>query len=127
MLCWPNSQVKINAVPKSEYVVRTQPTKESLCTLESVTYALMHFENNPSLREVLLRPLRMLCQFQLSHGSAVQYSKDDVRYIHRTERKKMMKEEEEEKKEVDEEEKEEKKGEVQEEEEVDEQMEEEGV
>lgn len=52
----------------------------------------MHFESNPSLKEVFLRPLRMLCQFQLNHGSAVQYSKDDERYIHRTERKKMMRE-----------------------------------
>ena len=54
---------------KSAYVVRTQPSEKCLSTLETAAHALAIIERNPSIIEKLLKPLRMLCEFQLSHGA----------------------------------------------------------
>lgn len=54
---------------KSEYVVRTQPCKKCLSTIETVAHSLAILENNSIISEKLLHPLQMLCKFQLSHGA----------------------------------------------------------
>ena len=57
---------------KSEYVVRTQPSETCLSTIETVAHSLAILENDPTISERLLKPLHMLCTFQLAHG-AVQH------------------------------------------------------
>lgn len=62
---------------KSAYVVRTQPSEKCLSTLETAAHALAIIEKNPSIIEKLLNPLRMLCEFQLSHGAVEHDNKVD--------------------------------------------------
>jgi DTW domain-containing protein YfiP len=73
-------KIKVSVKHESAYVIRTQPTKDSLCTLESVAYALSHLEDQPAIHHVLTEPLKLMCQYQINHGSSVHYSKDDSRY-----------------------------------------------
>ena len=54
---------------KSEYVVRTQPSETCLSTIETVAHSLATLENDPTISERLLKPLHMLCKFQLAHGA----------------------------------------------------------
>lgn len=77
--------VQLSGEISSEYIIRTQPTHQSLSTLESVAYMLDWFEQNPEIVEVLVRPLRALCQHQLDHGALRHYSKDHPYYISREE------------------------------------------
>ena len=60
---------------KSEYLIRTQPTEASLCTLEAVGLALKYLKEDEDIYESLLKPLRKMCQIQIDHGSEVQQSK----------------------------------------------------
>ena len=60
---------------KSEYVVRTQPSEKCLSTIETIAHSLAILENNPLISEKLLKPLQMLCKFQLSHGAVEHDSK----------------------------------------------------
>lgn len=69
-------QVQINANQTSCYVIRTQPTRECLSTVETVAYALSVLEENPQLQEVLTRPLQTLCRLQLEHGAVTHQSKE---------------------------------------------------
>lgn len=69
-------QVQINPNQTSGYVIRTQPTRECLSTVETVAYALSVLEENPQLQEVLTRPLQTLCQYQLEHGAVTHHSKE---------------------------------------------------
>lgn len=46
------TQVQLSNVGPSEFVIRTQPTYQSLSTVESVAIALSALEKQPSIREV---------------------------------------------------------------------------
>lgn len=69
-------KVMINCDRKSRYVIRTQPTDNSLSTLESVAVAISVLENRPELAEVLTAPLDALCDFQIQHGAVQHHSKE---------------------------------------------------
>ncbi|KAK7131727.1 hypothetical protein R3I94_016759 [Phoxinus phoxinus] len=71
-------QVQLRSASSSQYVIRTQPNNMCVSTLECAAVALAIMENNLSIQEVLLRPLRALCQFQLQHGAQVHHSKEQL-------------------------------------------------
>ncbi|EDO42319.1 predicted protein [Nematostella vectensis] len=71
------TQVFVEHNVVSEYVIRTQPTNKSLCTVEAIALALAPLEKNDSFIEILAAPLRALCQYQLDHGAVVHSSKED--------------------------------------------------
>ena len=51
-LFYNDLQVQLDATVCSEYVIRTQPTRASLSTLESVAHTLAWLENNDEIVEV---------------------------------------------------------------------------
>lgn len=69
-------RVQINSKVTSVYVIRTQPTEKALSTVETAAEALAILENKPSLKDILLRPLKALCGFQLAHGAIKHHSKE---------------------------------------------------
>lgn len=71
-------QVQLNKVLSSQYVIRTQPSNICLSTLECAAVTLSILERNDSIQEVLLRPLRALCSFQLQHGAQIHHSKEHL-------------------------------------------------
>ena len=60
-------QVKLDAEVCSEYVIRTQPSRCSLSTLESVAHALAWLENRTDIVEVLIRPSIADSQLRTPH------------------------------------------------------------
>ena len=57
---------------KSEFLIRTQPTKETASTLESIAYALRSTEKQmPNLFDQIIRPLKHMVDIQLSLGAVV--------------------------------------------------------
>ncbi|XP_058878574.1 tRNA-uridine aminocarboxypropyltransferase 2-like isoform X1 [Acipenser ruthenus] len=71
-------QVQLKTSLSSQYVIRTQPTNTCLSTLECAAIALSIMEKNDSIQEVILRPLKALCSFQLQHGAQVHHSKEHL-------------------------------------------------
>ncbi|KAM3874127.1 tRNA-uridine aminocarboxypropyltransferase 2 [Diretmus argenteus] len=71
-------QVQLSKTLSSQYVIRTQPSNICLSTLECAAVALSILERNDDIQEVLLRPLRALCSFQLQHGAQVHHSKEHL-------------------------------------------------
>ncbi|KAF7648120.1 hypothetical protein LDENG_00161900 [Lucifuga dentata] len=71
-------QVQLNRTLSSQYVIRTQPSNICLSTLECAAVALSILERNDDIQEVLLRPLRALCSFQLQHGAQIHHSKEHL-------------------------------------------------
>nr|XP_039272004.1 tRNA-uridine aminocarboxypropyltransferase 2-like isoform X1 [Styela clava] len=63
--------VSIETQQNSEYVVRTQPNEKCLSTVECAAVALSHWEQDKAIGEMLLKPLRTMCQFQLDYGEKV--------------------------------------------------------
>uniref|UniRef100_A0A669AVG7 tRNA-uridine aminocarboxypropyltransferase n=1 Tax=Oreochromis niloticus TaxID=8128 RepID=A0A669AVG7_ORENI len=62
----------------SQYVIRTQPSNICLSTLECAAVALSILERNDEIQEVLLKPLKALCSFQLQHGAQIHHSKEHL-------------------------------------------------
>jgi len=61
---------------KSEFLIRTQPTKETASTLETIAYALRCTERNrPELFEQIIRPLKYMVELQLGLGAVVHEAK----------------------------------------------------
>lgn len=69
-------QVQFSNVGLSQYVIRTQPTDQALSTVESAAIALSVLEGRPEIQEILVAPLKALCQFQLQHGAVVHESRE---------------------------------------------------
>lgn len=69
-------KVVLNVQKRSNYVIRTQPTEESLSTVETAAITLAHLEDNRSIYDTLMKPLQALCTFQLEHGAAHHFSKE---------------------------------------------------
>lgn len=65
--------VKNNKI--SDYLIRTQPTEESLCTLEAVCLALVYLGEDDELEEKLRNPLKRLCEIQIGFGAVTHKSK----------------------------------------------------
>lgn len=61
---------------KSEFVIRTQPTKETASTLETIAYALRCTERDQStLFDDIVRPLKRMVELQLNLGAVVHEAK----------------------------------------------------
>jgi DTW domain-containing protein YfiP len=61
---------------KSAFVIRTQPTKETASTLETIAYALRCTEkDSPDLYERIVRPLQRMVELQLNLGAVVHEAK----------------------------------------------------
>lgn len=71
-------QVQLSRTLSSQYVIRTQPTNICLSTLECAALTLSTLEQKEYIQEVLLRPLKALCSFQLQHGAQVHHSKEHL-------------------------------------------------
>jgi len=70
-------RIQVEAEEVSEYVVRTQPKKGCVSTLEAVALALREAgELDESQHEALLAPLRALCNFQINFGQVHHDSKE---------------------------------------------------
>lgn len=62
-------QVKLIPRVNSNYIIRTQPHEKCLSTLESAIEALSILECDNSYRELLVKPLKVLCDVQLENGA----------------------------------------------------------
>ncbi|XP_050702654.1 tRNA-uridine aminocarboxypropyltransferase 2-like [Eriocheir sinensis] len=71
-------QVCLSGRYTSEYIIRTQPTDDALSTVETAALALAILENDWTIYDTLVQPLRMLCRYQLSHGAVPHQSKEHM-------------------------------------------------
>lgn len=71
-------QVQLTNTPRSEYVIRTQPTDGCLSTLETAAISISMLEHNPDLADALIKPLKALCRFQLDHGAVPHQSRQHL-------------------------------------------------
>ena len=68
-------KVKINSSTVSEYLIRQQPTDQCLCTVECAAISLSVVEDNPFIQEMMVKPLRTLCEIQLKNGAVIKHTK----------------------------------------------------
>jgi len=73
-------KVKISSSALSEYLIRQQPTDQCLCTVECAAISLSVTEKNPLIQEMMLKPLRTLCEIQLKNGAVVKKSKEGSKF-----------------------------------------------
>jgi len=71
-------KVKITGSWRSEFVIKTQPTDESVSTLEAVAIALSQIEQMPDFITIARKPLKALCDFQIQHGAQIHESKESL-------------------------------------------------
>lgn len=69
-------KVKLDGSWRSQFVIKTQPTDESVSTLEAVAIALAQIEHNPDIITIARKPLKALCDFQINHGAQIHESKE---------------------------------------------------
>ena len=71
-------KVKIGSNCVSEYIIRTQPTDQCLSTVECAAISLSYTEKNDSIKEMLMKPLRKLCEYQILNGAVIHHSKEYI-------------------------------------------------
>lgn len=62
-------QVSLPELGPSLYVIRTQPSEYCLSTVESAALAMSIMEENKTIFDELVHPLKALCTFQLNYGA----------------------------------------------------------
>lgn len=62
-------QVSLPELGPSLYVIRTQPSEYCLSTVESAALAMSIMEEDKSIVDKLVQPLKALCTFQLNYGA----------------------------------------------------------
>ena len=70
------THLAINIEQTSKYVIRRQPTDTCLSTIEAVAFCLECIEGDPRIPDVLLSPMRDLCDKQLSYGAKTHVSRE---------------------------------------------------
>ena len=65
----------------SQYVIRRQPTDNCLSTIEAVAFCLAQLEKNPIIPDVLLSPLKSLCDKQLICGASTHVSRETEKLL----------------------------------------------
>lgn len=72
------TKIRLTGEWKSHYVIRTQPSNESLSTLEAIAIAIGQLEGKQDLINIVRRPLKALCDFQLKHGAVRHHTKEEL-------------------------------------------------